>query len=256
MYVEVLGLGESLGVYQPVEGEPAGPASGVPSALRLEMRYDTWGTCGQHHVQHPLFLVGGRLLTADEAVAENICTVEIQDHHSRRNAHFYRVYTLIGEADAVIVFECAASSSHHRSDIKVVYGNAEITEDIVDGEREGYIINKTWFLATCQRGAKPRILLYSQVLQSRKIAEEKKKLRMMEEERKKIAPRININMADGQLIVSGETFYIRDAIKVAAAAAGGKASWNAMKKSWIISNADKNAFVSKLQELVPGAIIE
>lgn len=222
----------------------------------LEMWYSTYGTYGQHTTQHPLFMLGIKLLTADEAVAEGICTVEIQDNHSRKNVHYKRTYKLVKPVDAIIIFTCYASSSRHEHNIKVVFGSAEIQVDVEDGEEKGYVINKKWFLANCQATVKPKIIPYIQVLQQREIKRQKEQLKAMEEERKKTMPRITVNTVDNKLIISGETYYIREAIKVVAGILGSKAMWDQAKKAWIIASVDKNVFTTKLQELVPQVVIE
>jgi len=215
----------------------------------LEMNYSTFGNFGQHGAKHPLFVVGNKLLTADEAVEKGIAKVQVFDRHSNKNLYYKREYEVVKKVDAIIQVSCYASSRRHESQIQVLQGDVKIDDWLSDGIKLGWVItvgDKRYTVPSCIRGTKPRIADYDTWLAKRRLWKEA-------EEKAKNAPYLTIHILGSNLVIKGDTFHHREAIKLAARALGTRATWDPYGKAWVVKGISLNDFLPKLEEQLPSA---
>jgi hypothetical protein len=207
--------------------------------------YSTYGSFGQHAAKVPLFVVGDKLLSPKEAIAAGIVAEKKEDQHSNKNYHFKRYYTLQKEVDGVVVVECYASSRHEYPKPPEVFGKVSVA-----GYDDVWVINSKWVVSKCAKGLwfGNGISTLEAYEESKKL-EEKRQAEKLEIERKKQeAPQIKLTVTPNGILVTGDTFHHREAIKIAAKACGGYAKWNG--QNWIVTGTQAN-FADKLRELLP-----
>jgi len=217
--------------------------------IKVEMYYSTYGNFGQHSVQHPLFVVGDKLLTADEAAEKGIVKIQILDKHSNKNLHYQRELEVAKRVDAIILVNCYASSRRHEEKIEVIQGKVKIEDWLAEGAKLGWVVTlgeKRYTIPNCNQGTRPRIGDYDVWLARRRLWKEA-------EEKAKNAPQIAIHILGGNLVLKGDTYHHRGSIKLAARAIGSRAIWDPSGKAWIIENVDINDFLPRLEEQLPSA---
>jgi hypothetical protein len=220
---------------------------GCLSAGEFEYAYSTYGSFGQHGARVPVFIVDGKILTPKQALAEGVVSEKVKDQHSRKNLHYYRIYSLRKPVDGVVVFRCGASSSKERYENPEVFGNVKVSTL----DEDHWIVNGEWVVNKCVRG-----LWQGKGLQTLKEYDERRRIRERieaekaeVERRRREAPQIKITPTKNGIMLTGDTYHHREAVKVAAKSCGGYARWDG--KNWIAQNVELESFIKKLKELLP-----
>jgi hypothetical protein len=213
----------------------------------FEFVYSTYGSYGQHTARVPLFIVGGRILTPKQALAEGFVKEEVKDQHSRKNLHYRRIYSLLRPVDGVVVFKCSASSSREAAEDPEVYGGVSVSTL----DEKHWIVNGEWVVDKCVRE-----LWRGKGLQARGEFEEREELKrrieaekMEAEKRRMMTPQIKATATKNGIILTGDTYHHREAIKTAAKSCGGYAKWDG--RAWIVQGVEAQSFIKKLKELLP-----
>jgi len=201
----------------------------------IELKYDTWGSYGQF-AKSIAVLKNGKLVDPSEIKIFrggkrkiNIDDVEIivEDHSSNKNTHI-RAYV---PRSAVLAKINESASAKKWRGFEIVYGEGEIVDEIVNEVKmkDNKRITIT-FVCYYYKNNDLKVLV--------KKREEDVQVEVIGR------PRISIKQNHGRVIIAGDTYNIKDQLKML----GFK--WDVIAKAWYIliaDNTDVNMFVEMIK---------